>query len=131
MPQHFGGWDNGLGRRSGDSTPFTNHFKSQDHVLLQCSVDPEDTSEFRILADGKHVKHLTIDPGLYAAEDMCFAPLETMLPPRHPETGTRATYRRRASPQLYPRCQDQTTYSTITHLWHPRHIDYLVVELRS
>ncbi|GME27535.1 alpha-galactosidase A precursor [Neofusicoccum parvum] len=50
--------------------------------LLQASVDPEDFSELRILVDQRHVKYLTIDPGLYAADDMRFEPsLVAILPP--------------------------------------------------
>lgn len=56
-----------------------------DIQLLHCSVDPDDISEFRILVDGRHVKYLTIDAGLYTPDDMCFAPsLITMLPPLPP-----------------------------------------------
>lgn len=40
--------------------------------VLQASVDPDDESEFRILVDGRFTKYLTIDPGLYEVDDMCF-----------------------------------------------------------
>lgn len=56
-----------------------------DTRLLQASVDPEDQSEFRILVDRKSIKYLTIDPGLYDVDDICFGPsLVSMLPPLPP-----------------------------------------------
>ncbi|KAH6653366.1 alpha-galactosidase A precursor [Truncatella angustata] len=50
--------------------------------VLQASVDPESTSEFRILIDDKFVKYITIDAGLYECDEMCFGPsLVSILPP--------------------------------------------------
>ena len=54
--------------------------------MLQCSVDPLDgESEFRILVNDKFVKYLTIDGGLYDADDMCFEPsFISIIPPLPP-----------------------------------------------
>ncbi|KAK5997053.1 hypothetical protein PT974_02404 [Cladobotryum mycophilum] len=55
---------------------------SRNIQVLQASVDPEYESEFRILVDGKSIKYLAIDGGLYEQDDMCFGPsLIALLPP--------------------------------------------------
>ncbi|PNS18855.1 Iron-sulfur clusters transporter atm1, mitochondrial [Sphaceloma murrayae] len=49
--------------------------------ILQCSVDHDDESEFRVIVDGDAVKHITIDNGVYNPDDMCFAPaIESLTP---------------------------------------------------
>ncbi|TVY86424.1 hypothetical protein LAWI1_G008473 [Lachnellula willkommii] len=60
--------------------------ESKPIQVLQLEVDPETSGgEFRILVDGTSVKYLTIDPGLYDADDMCFTPLFVpQLPPLPP-----------------------------------------------
>lgn len=41
--------------------------------ILHCSVDSANAEgEFRVLVDGKHFKHITIEANLYEADDMCF-----------------------------------------------------------
>ena len=60
---------------------------ASDHIkieLLHASVDPDNQveSEFRILVDGRSFKYITIDPGLYEPDDMCFGPaFVSLLPP--------------------------------------------------
>ncbi|KAH7398263.1 alpha-galactosidase A precursor [Pyrenochaeta sp. MPI-SDFR-AT-0127] len=73
-----------------------------DIQVLQASVDPEDQSEFRILVNRKIVKYLTIDPGLYDVDDMCFGPSLTSMIPSLP---------------------------AVTHLWHPLQVDHLELHL--
>lgn len=99
--------------------------------LLQASADPEGISEFRILVDGKSIKFLTIDHGLYDIDDLCFEPVFiTLLPPlpsgdwneghisRDPETGLPHFVR-----------AIKTQFPGVTHLWHALQIDYLDVEM--
>ncbi|KAF1989194.1 hypothetical protein K402DRAFT_411230 [Aulographum hederae CBS 113979] len=87
-----------------------------DHLVqygrIECgehSADDKHESYFRLLVDGKHIKYLVIDQGLYDVEDMCFEPaLLSMIPPLPPE---------------------------ITNIWHPLQMDHLefrmVKDLRS
>jgi hypothetical protein len=50
-------------------------------VLLQAEVDENDQSFFRLLIDGRIIKFVTVEPGLYTAEDICFGPsLISLLP---------------------------------------------------
>jgi hypothetical protein len=42
-------------------------------VLLHCEVDTGYISDFRLLINGKSVKYVTIDSGLYDIDDICFA----------------------------------------------------------
>ncbi|TVY16321.1 hypothetical protein LARI1_G005111 [Lachnellula arida] len=60
--------------------------ESKPIQVLQLEVDPETSGgEFRIPVAGKAVKYLTIDPGIYDADDMCFTPLFVpRLPPLPP-----------------------------------------------
>ena len=98
-----------------------------DIKLLQASVDPLDESEFRILVDGKFVKYLTIDAGLYNADDMCFGPsLISIIPPL--PTGDWNTGRiSRNGSDGQPHFSEVTKVQlpSISHLWHPLQIDHL------
>jgi predicted Ser/Thr protein kinase len=64
-------------------TPKTN----SNVQLLATLVDSndEEESEYRFLVDEKHVKYVTVDPGVFPKNDRTFAPvLITMLPPFPP-----------------------------------------------
>lgn len=100
---------------------------SPNIVLLQASVDPDDVSEFRVLVDGKSVKYITIDPGLYDSTDMCFGPsLVSLLPPlpcgdwnkahisRDPETD-----------HIRFSAVSKAHLAGITNTWHPTQVDHL------
>lgn len=97
-----------------------------DIQLLQASVDPDDQSEFRVLVDGKFVKYLIIDPGLYDVGDMCFGPsLISMLPSLPPgdwnkghishNISTGRPHFARVSKVQLPKVAD---------VWHPLQIDH-------
>lgn len=56
-------------------------------VLLATLVDSsdDDESEYRFLVDGKHIKYVTVDPGVLSKDDRTFAPtLLATLPPFPP-----------------------------------------------
>lgn len=110
-----------------------------NHIqVLQLEVDPETSEgEFRILVDGKSVKYLTIDQGLYDADDMCFTPLFVpQLPPLPPgdwnvgrisrDPVTRKPHFAKATKEILP---------AVAHIWHPTEIDHLALfmgkQLRS
>jgi len=53
-----------------------------DIRLLDASVDDETISDLRILIDSRHIKYITVDPGVYDIDTMCFEPcLIPALPP--------------------------------------------------
>ncbi len=58
-------------------------YRTNVEILNQC-IDPEDNtpSYYRMLVDRKHFKYITIDPGIYDVDDLCFQPiLLEKLPP--------------------------------------------------
>ncbi|KPM46435.1 hypothetical protein AK830_g12 [Neonectria ditissima] len=104
---------------------------SSNLQLLQASVDQDDESDFRILVDGTVVKYITIAPGLFSQEDMCFAPsLFSLLPPlppgdwitgrvsRHPVTGV-AHFETVTNAKL----------PGIRNTWDASQIDYLELQM--
>ncbi|KAF2106087.1 alpha-galactosidase A precursor [Lophiotrema nucula] len=98
-----------------------------DVQLLQASVDSDDESEFRILVDGRSIRYLTIDPGLYDVGDMCFGPsLISMLPPLPPGDWNQGHISNDAS-KGRPHFSRVTKAQLpeITNIWHPRQVDYL------
>ncbi|KAH7141979.1 alpha-galactosidase A precursor [Dactylonectria macrodidyma] len=99
--------------------------------LLQASVHEDDESDFRILVDNTVVKYITIAPGLFSQDDMCFAPsLFSLLPPlpsgdwnkgrvsRNPITGI-AHFETVAKVQL----------PGINNTWKPCQIDHLELQM--
>lgn len=53
--------------------------------LLQAEVSENDQSFFRLLVNNRIIKYITIEPGTYNADDMCFGPsLTSLLPPLSP-----------------------------------------------
>lgn len=52
--------------------------------VLQAEVDENDQSFFRLRVDGRAIKYLTVEPGLYSAEDMCFGPSLLSILPNFP-----------------------------------------------
>jgi len=99
--------------------------------VLQLEVDPEGEGEFRILVDGKFAKYLTIDHGLYDADDMCFTPIFVpQLPPLPPgdwnvgriskDPVTGKPHFARATKEILP---------AVTHIWHPTEINHLTLSM--
>ena len=99
--------------------------------LLQCSVDESDESEFRFLVNRKHVKYVTIDPGLYTARDMCFAPalipLFPAFPPGDWNEGHISAHPENGKPQFERLAQKQ--FAGVKRTWHATFIDHLDLAL--
>ncbi|EFY85437.1 hypothetical protein MAC_08502 [Metarhizium acridum CQMa 102] len=69
------------------STLTMTHTRNSNVQLLATLVDlmDEEESEYRFLIDGKHVKYVTVDPGVLPRDDRAFAPiLLATLPPFPP-----------------------------------------------
>ena len=98
-----------------------------DIKLLQSSINPLDKSKFHILVDGKFVKYLTIDAGLYNANDMCFTPsLISIIPPLPPgDWNTGRISRNGTDGQPHFSKVTKVQLPSISHLWHPLQIDHL------
>ncbi|KAL3480767.1 alpha-galactosidase A precursor [Aspergillus californicus] len=52
--------------------------------LLQAEVDEDDESFFRLRVDGHSIKYVTVEPGVYSTDDMCFGPSLVSLLPKFP-----------------------------------------------
>ncbi|KAK2845243.1 hypothetical protein FQN49_005912 [Arthroderma sp. PD_2] len=100
--------------------------------LLQAEVDEDTESYFRLRIDGM-IRYLTIDPGLYSSETMCFGPsLLSNLPDlpvgnwngalvtKDPKSG--APYLAHASRVALPGVNDT---------WHGTSIDYLDIQIKE
>ncbi|KAL5365164.1 glycoside hydrolase superfamily [Aspergillus floccosus] len=63
-------------------TPALVEMDNQPRIeLLQAEVDENNHSFFRLLVDGRTIKYIAIEPGIYSTQDMCFSPsLVSMLP---------------------------------------------------
>lgn len=98
--------------------------------LLQASVDPDETSELRILIDGKHVKYLTISPGVYDADDMCFEPSLVAMLPSIPAWDWNEGHISRSllDNQVGFARVAKVQLPAITHIWHSRFIDHLEIQ---
>ena len=96
--------------------------------ILHLSVDLDGfESHFRVLVDGKDIKYLIIDYGVYDTDDMVFPPaLVPKLPPLpdgHWNLGHIALSENTREPEF-----DWTAwknFSSISNLWHTLCVDYL------
>ncbi|KAL4917598.1 hypothetical protein BDW62DRAFT_201623 [Aspergillus aurantiobrunneus] len=76
--------------------------------LLKAYVDEGDgDSFFRLQVDGRSIKYLTIEPGLYSVEDMRFGPALTSLLPEFP-----------------PGDWNDGLLPSVERLWHRTYVDY-------
>lgn len=104
----------------------------QNVQILQLEVDSEGgEGEYRILVDGKFIKYVSIDGGLYDADDMCFTPVFVpQLPPLPPgdwNVGRISKDLLSGKPHFGRIAKE--ILPTITHLWHPTKIDHLTLSM--
>lgn len=97
--------------------------------LLQAEVDEDDQSFFRLLIDGQSIKYVTIESGLYTAEDMCFGPALVALLPEFPlgDWNDRLVARDPKSGQPYFKHVARTQFSGIRYKWHETDVDYFEI----
>ena len=100
--------------------------------ILHLSVDLDGSeSHYRVLVDGKDIKYLTIDYGVYDADEMAFpsalVPKLPSLPDGHWNLGHITMSENTRDPEF-----DWTIwkdFSSISNLWHPIYVDYLSLKL--
>lgn len=96
--------------------------------LLATLVDAADVdeSEYRFL-DGKHVKYVSVDPGILPKDDRTFAPALLALLPPFPPGGWNEGHvsQDAATGQLVFSRNTRSDLPGITSLWHPTRIGFL------
>ncbi|KAI0536709.1 hypothetical protein GGR58DRAFT_378695 [Xylaria digitata] len=97
--------------------------------LLTVLVDSkdEDESEYRFLINGKDVKYVTVDPGVFPKDDRNFAPvLVPLLPPFPPGDWTEGHISKDPSTgrPVFSRTTNQVL-PRVESTWHPTQIDHL------
>lgn len=99
--------------------------------LLQAEVDESDQSIFRLLVDGLSIKYVTVEPGIYSAEDMCFGPSLVSLLPKFPtgewNDGLVAKDAKNGRP--YFAYVNQTRFPGVENTWHGTYVDYLKLSI--
>lgn len=95
--------------------------------LLQADVDETEESHFRFLVHEKTVKYVTIPSGLFAVDDLCFAPTLLSLLPEFPDGDWNHAYIDRTTGDGPPRFVRtiERQLPTIESRWHPNLIDHL------
>lgn len=92
--------------------------------LLQAEVDENDQSFFRLLV-GRSIKYITIEPGIYSTEDMCFGPsLVSILPELPPGDWNDGLIARDANGRPYFVSVNLTQFPKVQNTWHGTYIDY-------
>jgi hypothetical protein len=100
--------------------------------LLQASADSERESEVRILVDGRFIKYLTVDPGLYDVDDLCCGPLlASVLPPLPPGDWNQGRISRSTLKGCHHFSEStKTILRGVTSLWNPPQIEYLDLQIQ-
>ncbi|PWY80997.1 alpha-galactosidase A precursor [Aspergillus eucalypticola CBS 122712] len=95
--------------------------------LLQAEVDEDDQSFFRLLVDNQSIKYITIDPGVYSAEDMYFGPsLASILPELPPGDWNDGLVTKDAkNGRAYFASVKSTQIPGVRNHWHGTYVDYL------
>ncbi|KAI1357929.1 hypothetical protein F5Y08DRAFT_351444 [Xylaria arbuscula] len=104
--------------------------EAKSHVqLLQCLVDmdDEDDGDYRMLVDDKHVKYLTVAPGVFPKDDRTFGPVVTeLLPPFPPGDWNEGHISKdvHTGRPVFSRVV-KTELAGVKNAWHQRRIDHL------
>ncbi|BDD61733.1 hypothetical protein MPDQ_001497 [Monascus purpureus] len=93
--------------------------------LLQVEADENDQSFFRVLVDGRTVKYITIDPGIFSIEDMCFGPSLTSILPDLPDWDWNdGLVTKDASGRPCFSRASRTAFPGVKNTWHGTCVDY-------
>jgi hypothetical protein len=97
--------------------------------ILSQEIDREGNtaSYYRMLVDKEHFKYITIDPGIYEIDDLCFPPiLLEKLPPFPPGDWNYGRISQTVeNPTPFFAETSRKTFPSITPLWHPKSYEYL------
>ncbi|PYH35911.1 alpha-galactosidase A precursor [Aspergillus neoniger CBS 115656] len=99
----------------------------QQIELLQAEVDETDQSFFRLLVNGQSIKYITIEPGIYSTEDMCFGPSLVSILPDFPSGDWNDGLVSKDAKDNQPRFTSikLTQFPGVQNIWHETHINYL------
>ncbi|RAK93326.1 alpha-galactosidase A precursor [Aspergillus costaricaensis CBS 115574] len=99
----------------------------QQIELLQAEVDETDQSFFRLLVNGQSIKYITVEPGIYSTEDMCFGPSLVSILPDFPSGDWNDGLVSKDAKDNQPRFTSikLTQFPGVQNIWHETHIDYL------
>lgn len=95
--------------------------------LLQAEVDDNDQSFFRLLVNDLTIKYITVEPGIYSAEDMCFGPSLVSLLPKCPTGDWNDGLIARDANDGRPHFAyiNLTQFPGVQNTWHGTYVDYL------
>ena len=95
--------------------------------LLEAYIDENEESYFRFIVDHSSIKYVTIDVGLYNADDMAFAPVLLPRLPVFPLDNWNVSRISRNPKNGQPFFSKATRESLpgVQHVWHDTFIDYL------
>lgn len=81
------------------------------------------------MIDGRDIKYVTVEPGLYTTEDMCFGPSLVSLLPDLPSGDWNDGVVARNAINGQPNFErvSRTAFPGISHQWHGTYVDYLDV----
>ena len=99
----------------------------QQIEVLQAEVDENDQSFFRLLVNGRSIKYITVEPGIYDTVDMCFGPsLISKLPDLPPGDWNEGLVSRDAN-DGQPRFAftKWTRFPGVQNIWHETCVDFL------
>ncbi|KAK4040024.1 alpha-galactosidase a precursor [Parachaetomium inaequale] len=104
------------------------------HVQLLAALvdfDDKEESEYRFLVDGRHVKYVTVDPGVLPKDDRTFAPVLLPLLPPFPLGDWNEGHISKDAQNGRPVFANvnKSSLPGVKNTWHPTLIDHL--ELRK
>ncbi|RAL09395.1 alpha-galactosidase A precursor [Aspergillus homomorphus CBS 101889] len=94
--------------------------------LLECEVGENGDGVFRLLVDGQFVKYLTVEPGIYEVDDLCFEPSLVRILPKFPTGNWNEAFvaRNDDDGQPYFACFNLTQFPSVQNAWHKTLVEY-------
>lgn len=94
--------------------------------LLQAEVAEDDESFLRVLVDDVSIKYITVEQGLYSAEDLCFGPtLPSILPKFPPGDGNDGLVAQNPDDSRpYFAHALLTQFPGVQNIWHETSVEY-------
>ncbi|RAH54841.1 alpha-galactosidase A precursor [Aspergillus piperis CBS 112811] len=101
--------------------------------LLQAEVDENDQSFFRLLVNGQSIKYITVEPGIYSTDEMCFGPSLVSILPDFPPGDWNEGLVSKDADDNQP-CFTSiilTQFPGVQNTWHETRIDYLDLSMEG